>query len=443
MSVSTPHKQINSCKDRAKVATVETVRKFLNTEEKVDSILDKNTKDLDSFEHSRAEAIVMSFLRNKILIETSLKKLFKKNPKPRVYEILVCTAADILSSDKKKLAKVVHSWVEFSKEYLSKFEVGFVNAIARKIQSSIDSVLSKYYGTELMSIKYNHQTWLVDRWIKEFGFDKAEEILKENSKISAVYFRIDYSEEAKEILRNYTDCFEATKFDNFLKLKSGMWKKAKELLETSHFYIQDPSTFFAPEALNPKLGGKYLDLCASPGGKTKTIADILLKNKSSKKNTSLLVSSDTKKRITQLIENVGKIKGIETSVLECDLLKENLFEKLSEKHLPTLYDGVFVDAPCSNTGVLGRRPDVRYRLESKDITSCAEKQLEILRVAKDFVKVNGKLQYSTCSIEKEENEDNVVKFLKENDNFKLIEQKTIFPSSENDGASYALFERIY
>jgi 16S rRNA (cytosine967-C5)-methyltransferase len=103
---------------------------------------------------------------------------------------------------------------------------------------------------------------------------------------------------------------------------------------------------------------------------------------------------------------------------------------------------VFIDAPCSNTGVLGRRPDARYRLTENDIQLCAKKQFELLQKAKHFVKVNGLLEYSTCSIEEEENKEVINKFLSENKNFVLKESFTLIPSEENDGASGALFERI-
>ncbi len=443
MEKSTSRERSNLRTDSSKFVAVETVKAYSLTNAKVDYIFAKNAENLDSFERARAEAIVMSWLRNKILIDFTLSKLFSKKPKPRVANILVCVAADILSSDKEKLAKVVHSWVEFAKQSLSKFEVNFINAVARKISSNIESILNKSTGLELLSLKYGHPLWLVERWVAEFGEEKTTEILKSNSKNSSVFFRKDFSSKAEELSKEYTDCFETTKFPNFLKLKNGMWKKAKELLETSSFYVQDPSTFFAPKQFAPKSGGTYLDLCASPGGKSRTIADIIKSDNPQNLKSTLLVSSDTKKRIGQLKDNIKKIDSIKTAVIECDLLSENLAQKLSENNLPTLFDGVFVDAPCSNTGVLGRRPDARYRLSAKDITECAKKQLNILNVAKDFVKIGGKLEYSTCSIEAEENVDNIKRFLEENKNFKLLESMTIFPSSDNDGAGCALFERLF
>lgn len=423
-----------------KIATnivCETITKNL----KADFIISQQTENLESFEHAWVEAISMSWLRNRILIENVIALLCKKKPKQKVIEILYTASADIISSDSDKFAKVVHSWVEFAKKNLSKFESGFINAVLRKVPSTIQEILSSKVGAELLSIKYSHPLWLVEKWIKQFGEEKTEKILSANSKNSAVFFRKDFSKEADILAEKYCAFFENTKYSNFLKLKNGEWNNVKDLLLTGHFYVQDPSTFFAPRQFNPKVSKQYLDLCASPGGKSRTIADLINSSDISDQN-SLLVSSDLSKRIKPLRENISKIKNIKTAVIECDILSENLAEKLQKENLPTEYDGVFIDAPCSNTGVLGRRPDARYRLTQNDILLCAEKQFDILQKAKHFVKVNGLLEYSTCSIEEEENKEVINKFLLENKNFALKESFTLVPSEENDGASGALFERI-
>ena len=365
----------------------------------------------------------------------------QKKPKQRIIEILYTASADIISSNSDKFAKVVHSWVEFSKKNISKFESGFINAVLRKVPTAIEEILSSKSGADLLSVKYSHPLWLVEKWIKQFGTEKTEHILSVNSKNSAVFFRKDFSEESEKLLINYSEFFEKTKYSNFYKLKNGEWNNAKDLLQSGHFYVQDPSTFFAPKQFNPKVKKQYLDLCASPGGKSRTIADIINSSNFSDNNT-LLVSSDLSKRIKPLKENISKIKNIKTAVIECDILSENLSDKLQKENLPIQYDGVFIDAPCSNTGVLGRRPDARYRLTPSDIQLCAKKQLELLQVAKNFVKVNGLLEYSTCSIEEEENKEVIHKFLSDNKNYVLKDSFTLVPDNENDGASGALFERV-
>ena len=441
MEIITSDKSLKTNQQLVQKIAVHTICDTLKKNAKADFIISQQTQDLDSYSHSIIEAITMSWLRNRILIESVISHLCKKKPKQRIIEILYTASADIISSNSEKFAKVVHSWVEFSKKNLSKFESGFINAVLRKVPNAIEEVLSSKSGADLLSVKYNHPLWLVEKWITQFGTEKTEQILSANSKNSAVFFRKDFSEESDKLIEKYSEFFEKTKYSNFYKLKNGEWNNVKDLLQSGHFYVQDTSTFFAPKQFNPKVKKQYLDLCASPGGKSRTIADIINSSNISDDNT-LLVSSDLSSRIKPLRENISKIKNIKTAVVECDILSENLSEKLQKENLPIQYDGVFIDAPCSNTGVLGRRPDARYRLTPNDIQLCAKKQLELLQVAKNFVKVNGLLEYSTCSIEEEENNEVINKFLSNNKNFVLKDSFTLIPSYENDGASGALFERI-
>jgi 16S rRNA (cytosine967-C5)-methyltransferase len=441
MQPNTPNKHSKSTHHIVQKIATNIVRETISKNLKADFVISQQCENLEPFEHAVVEAISMSWLRNRILIENVIAYLCKKKPKQKIVDILYTASADIISSNPNKFAKVVHSWVEFAKKNLSKFESGFINAVLRKVPSAIDEILSAKVGAELLSIKYSHPLWLVEKWIKQFGEKETEQILSANSKNSAVFFRKDFSKQADILTEKYSAFFENTKYSNFLKLKNGEWNNVKNLLLTGHFYVQDPSTFFAPRQFNPKVSKQYLDLCASPGGKSRTIADLINSSNISDQN-SLLVSSDLSKRIKPLRENISKIKNIKTAVVECDILSENLADKLQKENLPTEYDGVFIDAPCSNTGVLGRRPDARYRLTENDIQLCAKKQFELLQKAKHFVKVNGLLEYSTCSIEEEENKEVINKFLSENKNFVLKESFTLIPSEENDGASGALFERI-
>ena len=223
--------------------------------------------------------------------------------------------------------------------------------------------------------------------------------------------------------------------------------RVKELLNEPYFYIQDPSTTFAIDVLNPKPGKTYLDLCASPGGKSRYIAD-KIRSVAKKENSldilkndkeTLLVSVDVEKRLRLLKQNISKIDFLPARVLACDLLNENLSQKLSEQNLPTKFDAVFIDAPCSNTGVLRRRPDARYRITPDDIKNCSKKQLFLLREYCKYVKDGGMLVYSTCSIDKEENQQVGQDFLEENHTFEPIFSKTFLPEDENDGCGVFVF----
>lgn len=392
--------------------------------------------------HGVCQFIFLTLLRNKFLIECSIGKIAKKKPRKKVESLIEAAFAEIIISEDEKIPKVIHGWVEFAKTYLSKPEANFVNAVLRKAKFALNETIK----TGSLSQIYSFPQWLIDRWTDQFGSETTLQILKLSNKPSEVFFR-KAEGFSDSTFSKYSQFFTPSKFDNFYILKSGNWDRVKELLSGPDFYIQDPSTTFAIDVLNPKPGKIYLDLCASPGGKSRYIADKIrsvakkensLDNLKNDKET-LLVSVDMQKRLRLLKQNISKIDFLPARVLACDLLNENLSQKLSEQNLPTKFDAVFIDAPCSNTGVLRRRPDARYRITPDDIKNCSKKQLFLLREYCKYVKDGGMLVYSTCSIDKEENQQVAQDFLEENHTFEPIFSKTFLPEDENDGCGVFVF----
>jgi len=405
---------------------------------KLDSIISRRANTPEVGRRDAVEALLFAFFRNKTRIEASFSRLCEKKPKDKLFAALCAAAADLISSSDQKRAKVVHSWIEFVKKNFSKGEAGFANAVLRKFPDEFlkfDSLAEDAAG---LSLKYSHPKWLVEKWISVFGQEKTIEILKINQKPSEVFFR----KSSAETTEDFSEFLIPSSFDGFFRLKSGAWAKAEKFLEGGEFYIQDPSTSFAVSALGIEAGKTYLDLCAAPGGKSRLIADTARKLNPLSVSQTLLVSVDLKDREEILRKNMAKADFLKSSVISCDLIKEDLSEKLKSLSLPSEFDFVFVDAPCSNTGVLRRRPDARFRISPDDILKCSQIQLQILESAKKFVKKGGKFVYSTCSIEPEENMVNAKSFVEKNRDFSLIFSKSVLPETENDGAGYSLFERL-
>lgn len=393
---------------------------------------------------SVCQFIFLTVLRNKFLIECSIGKIAAKKPRKKVFALLKGACAEIMTSDAQKLPKVVHGWVEFSKKYLSPGEAKFVNAVLRKLSGALEETKKE----NKLDIIYSVPQWLLQGWENDFGKKKTLQMLQILNVPSKVFLRKSPNPKAAELLEKNSSHFQESKFENFCILNSGSWSAAEELLKSGFFYIQDPSTTFAIDRLEPKNGGKYLDLCASPGGKSRYIADKILedalKNSQSKavSDESLLVSVDIGARIKKLKQNIARLDFLHTEIVECNLIDEDLGEKLSALKLPVLFDGVFIDAPCSNTGVLRRRPDARYRISKDDILKCSEIQRELLKRNSRFVKVGGRLVFSTCSIDRRENEENAAFFIEENPNFALEYGKTFLPDIQNDGCGAFVFKRI-
>jgi 16S rRNA (cytosine967-C5)-methyltransferase len=189
------------------------------------------------------------------------------------------------------------------------------------------------------------------------------------------------------------------------------------------FYIQDPSTLLAVEFLQPKSGETMLDLCAAPGGKLSYIA--------------------------QLMQNNGHLTAMELDQDRLDLLKENYLRlgitcvrpqlsNLGRNETREAYDRILIDAPCSNTGVMRRRVDLRWRVSLKELNRLAQNQAELLEFGARVLKPGGLLVYSTCSLEPEENEQVVEKFLQNHSEFSLAGSKRLLPFRDQvDGAYVA------
>jgi 16S rRNA (cytosine967-C5)-methyltransferase len=195
------------------------------------------------------------------------------------------------------------------------------------------------------------------------------------------------------------------------------------------FYVQDPSTLLAVGALDPRPGETVLDLCAAPGGKLTFIAQLM-------RNEGHLVGYDTVPERLKLIK-----ENCERLAVTC--VEPALSSSLLQAH-SRRFDRVLIDAPCSNTGVMRRRVDLRWRIEPDEIARLRGMQLELLRQVVPLLKPNGILVYSTCSLEPEENENVVQQFLREHNQFQLEQQRELLPFvDEVDGAFVARFKRTH
>jgi 16S rRNA (cytosine967-C5)-methyltransferase len=188
------------------------------------------------------------------------------------------------------------------------------------------------------------------------------------------------------------------------------------------FYVQDPSTLLAVHELNPQPGENVLDLCAAPGGKTAYIAQLM-------RNEGRVIAHDTSPDRLKLVEE------------NCARLGADCVEAVLPKALesrPATFDRILVDAPCSNTGVMRRRVDLRWRIRPEEIARLAAKQIKLLRFAAPRLKPGGTLVYSTCSLEPEENQKVVEQFLWEFPAFNLGHERELLPFvDEVDGAFVA------
>jgi len=244
---------------------------------------------------------------------------------------------------------------------------------------------------------------------------------------------------------------KATPWPGFYDVPSGRWADVELLLRSGSVYLQDPATRIPIELLAPRPGEAVLDVCAAPGGKSLQMADAMagsLPNPAPGKaqktaGGGLVVSLDLPgARIDRLKENLSLVRGVRTEIVVGDLRRESA-RSLKERGLPLEYPAVLVDVPCSNTGVMGHRIDVKWRLQEGDFRKHARQQLEILAAAARFVAPGGRLVYSTCSIDPEENSQVVDSFLKKAPGgFELEASRMCYPWIDHHDGGGAFLLRL-
>jgi 16S rRNA (cytosine967-C5)-methyltransferase len=222
--------------------------------------------------------------------------------------------------------------------------------------------------------------------------------LEWNQQPAPVYARLRISDPPPSFLK-------PTRWPHFYEILSGHWAEVETLLRAGAIYIQDPATRMPIELLAPKPGETVLDACAAPGGKSLLIADTMTAGK--------LVALDLPgERIERLTENLAQVRGVAATVVPGDI-RRGAARWLDNRGLPSAYSAVLLDVPCTNTGVMRHRIDVKWRLQEGDFPQHARQQLALLAAASLLVAPGGRLVYSTCSIDREENQAVVEAFLRE------------------------------
>ena len=302
-----------------------------------------------------------------------------------------------------------------------------INGVLRNALRRKTELIGKASKQDL-SIRSSHPQFLIDRWTQNFGAENTAALCEWNNRPAPIYARINRLKiSAEEFLSKHSDAERLPQHENFARLTS----VPNDALAAGHCYIQDPSTAAACVLLDPRPGEKVLDACAAPGGKTGYLAELM-------KNQGVIVACDRDEgRIRTLRDNLERLGISIAQFAQHDWTSGN-----PPANAET-FDRILVDAPCSNTGVMRRRVDVRWRLTPKDFSRMAGEQLRILRAVIPLLKSGGTLVYSTCSLEPEENEETVRTVLREFPSLDLTAEVSLLPFRDGfDGAYAAKLTRV-
>ena len=377
---------------------------------------------LQSISKYRVMAITNDIIRLKgrldmLIISVSKRKIEQINLK--LLNILRLGFYEILYDNNTPNYASVNSLVNITQKSISKRAGGFVNAILRNLireKKSNANFLDKFKNSLMWN---SFPIWLQKKWKKEYGDKDFLKLISFFNKKQNNFIRLKsraYHDNTLKQLKKEKIEYEFFN-KNFLRLNS----KTSELLKTSLFKdgivsIQDPAAGAVVDLLNLKYGDVVLDVCAAPGTKSLSISDKI------GEEGKVLAYDNNALRIKMAKEDIKRHK------------KKNIYwdQKDATFDEYPLSNKILLDVPCSGTGVIGNKPDIRWRRNSNDIFRMSILQLKILKNVSKYLKIGGCMIYSTCSLEKEENWNVIEKFLKLNLNFKLEKLNAVVSSDWMD-----------
>ncbi len=372
-------------------------------------------------------------------IQTFLKEKLEKLT-PWIRNILRVGMYQIDYMDKVPESAAVNEAVKLAKKYGHTGTAGLVNGVLRNyIRDKGKVQISRENPVEFLGIYYSFPDWMVKRWLTEYGEENTIKLCGYFNSKPKVSFRVnllksDWGSVEKKLKAEKIEYVQSQWLENFYTFSSAVDLNNLEILNSGWIYIQDESTALPVLLLNPQPGETILDLCAAPGGKTILIAEKM--------------------------QNQGKILAVDKSLNKLKLVSENCQRsgiKIVETQLGDgtnfrceAVDKILVDAPCSGLGVLERNAEARWLKQEKDLKRLSQLQLALLNNAKDLLKKDGIIVYSTCTLAQEENEMVIEKFLADNQKFvlmhatklvndKLTENKFVktYPFLHNTDGSFA------
>ena len=326
----------------------------------------------------------------------------------------------------------VHETVEMAKQLGFGQQSGFVNAVLRAYVREREAARKKLADLKTLQpgLGYSHPDWLCERWNKRWGEEKLRRLLEWNNNPPVTYARLNSlrtdpdrlsAQWEKEGVKCVPRQWDWTGGNLVFELKSHPPLASLPSFQEGLFYIQDPSTLLAVRELAPQPGESVLDFCAAPGGKTTFIAQLM------QDHGRIAAHDNSSERLKLLQQNCARL-----GVTCVELASPSTLNPQPSTH----FDRILLDAPCSNTGAMRRRVDLRWRIRPEEIERLRAGQLQLLQKASAQLKAGGTLVYSTCSLEPEENEEVVRRWLAEQSGFRLESERTLLPFAEGVDGGY-------
>ena len=382
---------------------------------------------LDSLKHleKNQRAFVTRLFRGTIERQIELDYIidaFSKTPtgkmKKVIKYILRMSVYQLKYMDSVPVSAVCNEAVKLTAKRKFNGLKGFVNGVLRNIANNINSVEYPKNEMEMLSVKYSVPQWIIDMWNEQYGNEQTVKML------SGIYSRTETTVRCNESKAPVEDIIKSLKYADVEVKKSEIYDKALfisnynsltdlDVFNSGMITVQDLSSMMVELAANPKEGDYVIDVCAAPGGKTLHISEMM-------NRTGTVEARDlTKYKVNLINDNIKRLgnKNIITKVMDATVMDEKSIEKA---------DIVIADLPCSGLGVINKKSDIKYNVSKEQILELVKLQRKILTVVSKYVKKGGTLIFSTCTVNKYENDENV-EWIEKNLPFKPLSLGENFP----------------
>jgi len=390
---------------------------------------------LESRDRAEVREYVQNILRRRSYLDFLIDQFSNvkiNEMKSSLKNILRLGVYDMVFMDSTPDYAAINESVEIAKYSLGSRTGDLTNAILRNLQRDIDDLPKPNFEdrTKLVATTFSHPEWLVKRWTNRFGEREAFKLMQANNKRPSYYIRANN-------LRTKTENFKLRMTKHGIEFEESDWLPgyfkvdsvapfiSKGWLDKGFCQVQDIAAGFAPYLLDPQPEESIYDLCAAPGTKSILMSDLM------NGEGDILAVDISSERLDKLAESALSYHAENIRVRRADVTEVELDET----------DAVLLDAPCTGTGVLSKRADLRWRRDQDSLDNAVQLQSELLDSAAEMVKKGGRLVYSTCSIEEEENMEQVMNFLDRHENFEMKSVEGYVPDEviAHGGLAYQTF----
>lgn len=409
------------------------LKNFEHVSYDLDALIDQNVRGI-TIEHRDRRflfELVYGVIRRRLTLDFYIDNFVAEKASrddEDLRNILRLGIYQLIYLDKVPSHAAVNESVELTKiSFQTRKYSGLVNAVLRNVIQSKHTIPLPDPQVDLaerLSIEFSHPKWMIKRWLKNFGLSKAKKLLTFNNEKPSIYLRRKIQQLPKQVFESEvrTICDAATGFRNlFYKLKGPFTPDTLRIVQRGLCVVQSPASGWAVAALDVEPGDRLLDMCSAPGGKTSLLSDLTTDKGSV---CACELKWDRLKKVRDLIRRMD-LRNV--FLVACDA---------TQLPFEGQFDKILLDAPCSGTGVLQKHPDGRWLKQEDNIETLAKLQASLLDSASKVLIPGGTLVYSTCSLEPEENELQIEKFLETHKDFYLEKLPDSIPAMYSDSHNF-------